>query len=386
MLEACGHAAHAPLGAVIGRERVVVWFDLSEPRFTDQRADGTEGAPALPGSPLAVYDEAFAQRREVARAAVAHVRDPSLPLPLAPVAISECPSCRWREHCFALLEARDDVSLLPRVTRPAWEALHRVGADTIPRLAALPVGVRVEGMTDGALAQAVAHARARIGDHVAYRRDGITSVGVERGDIELDVDMENVEDGAYLWGVHVSDRRGSGIVAPGYHAFVDWDEDAGTAGMRAFEAFWMWLGEVRARTTAEGLTLRAYCWSAAAENRWLRAGATGTGREAEVERFIDSDEWIDLLRVFDRQVITGRASGLKVVAKLLGFAWEEADPSGAESMVWWEAAVDPDVATRTREQLRERILTYNRDDVRATLHVRDWLDTVGQSLRPLPTG
>jgi len=55
-------------------------------------------------------------------------------------------------------------------------------------------------------------------------------------------------------------------------------------------------------------------------------------------------------------------------------------------MVWWEGAVDPDAPDEVRERLRERILAYNRDDVRATLHVRDWLATVGPELRALPDG
>jgi predicted RecB family nuclease len=368
MLEACGHAATVPVGAVIGRERMVVWSDLAEPGQ----------------NVLDAYDDAFAHRREVALAAAAHVRDPWLPLPLAPVSISECPSCRWREHCFALLEAREDVSLLPRVTRPAWEALRSIGADTIPQLAALPAGTRVADMTDGALAQAVAQARARTGPDVAYRRPGTRRIHVERADIELDVDMENVEDGAYLWGVLVTDRSGSGLVTPGYHAFFDWDADASLAGVRAFEALWGWLSGVRVRAEERALTLRAYCWSEAAENRWLRIGAAGAGRSAEVERFIASDTWVDLLRVFDAQVITGRSSGLKIVARLLGFDWDEADPSGAESMVWWEGAVDTDATAAERERLRARILAYNRDDVRATLHVREWLTTTGPQLHPLP--
>jgi predicted RecB family nuclease len=380
MLEDLGLAATGvPSGAIIGRERQVVWFDLTEPRFSEGAGRGERR------SALEVYDVEFAERHRVFVAAAAHVADAARPLPLVPVSITECPDCRWREHCGAYLEEREDVSLLPRVTRPSWEALRSIGADTIPQLAALGEGIEVPGMTSGALASAVANARARHGAAIAYRRPGVRSIEVERADVEVDVDMENVEEGAYLWGAHATDHRGSGVVAPGYHAFVDWDADAALAGARAFAGFWAWLSQLRRDCADRGLTLRAYCWSAAAENRWLRAGARALDIEDEVERFIASQEWVDLLRVFDAQVITGRASGLKVVAPLLGFAWDDDDPSGAASMVWWQSAVDAAATTEEREQVRARLLAYNADDVRATLHVRDWLATAGPGLPALPT-
>ena len=382
MLEDLGDAAlHTPFGAIVGRERLVVWYDLAESRFANVR-----GRAADRRSALEVYDLEYSERRSVALASIAHLTDPMRPLPLAPVSISECPDCRWRVHCRPILEERQDVSLLPRVTRPAWESLRRIGADTIPALASLPATMQVDGMTDGAFAAAVMNARARSGSEVAYRRPGVTEVAVGRGDVEVDVDMENVEEGAYLWGAFVTDHAGARLVQPGYHSFVDWNADAATAGERAFDAFWAWMTQLRADCAARGLTFRAFCWSAAAENRWLREGAWSLGLVDDVEAFIDSDEWVDLMRVFDARVITGRTSGLKVVAPLLGFAWGDEDPSGAASMVWWQEAVDADCTPQDQERTRLRILDYNADDVRATLHVRTWMREHGPRLMELPNG
>jgi predicted RecB family nuclease len=378
LLEDLGLAADGtPTGAIVGRERQVVGYDLTELRLS-------EGRGGMRRSALDAYDAEFAERRRVVLEASAHVADASHPLPLVPVRITECPECPWRTHCDGLLEARDDVSLLPGVARPGWEALRRIGADTIPVLAALPEATPVDGMTAGAVASAVAQARARIGPEPAYRRPGLDRIRVERADVEVDVDMENVEEGAYLWGALVTDRAGAQLAAAGYHAFVDWDADAAVAGARAFDGFWTWLDALRHGCAAQGLTFRAYCWSAAAENRWLRAGAAGSGREDEVEGFIDSEQWVDLMRVFDTQVITGRARGLKVVAPLLGFAWDDEDPSGTGSMLWWQEAVDPDVPDAQRGAVRQRLLAYNADDVRATLHVREWMDREGSAVRALP--
>lgn len=382
MLETLGLAADGtPMGAIIGRERFVVGYDLTEPRFSDP-----SGAPRR-HSALALYDAEFAERRRVALAAAATAAewraDPTRALPVAPVRISECASCRWREHCGPLLEERQDVSLLPRVGRPEWEALRRIGADTIPALAALPMSTEVDGMSDGAVAKAVAHARARVGPEVAYRMPGVARVEVERADVEVDVDMENVEEGAYLWGAYVSDRFEEIPPYAGNLHFVDWSGDALVAGTVAFRNFWDWLTQLREKCEKDDLSLRVYHWSSA-ELRWLRDAARNLDMEDEVEAVIASDEWVDLLGVFRSQVITGYGSSLKTVAPMLGFAWDDEDPSGAASMLWWQEAVDLKRPYEERERVRQRILDYNADDVRATLHVREWLDAHGPDLPELP--
>ena len=62
--------------------------------------------------------------------------------------------------------------------------------------------------------------------------------------------------------------------------------------------------------------------------------------------------------------------GLKYICKFLGFSWTGALQSGGESIDWYERWC----ASGDREVLRQ-IVQYNEDDVRATLFLKEWLDT-----------
>lgn len=371
-LEACGRGTTgASWAGVLGREGVVVWYRLDERMWQHTDRHGDAFGPA---SPLEVYDREFADRIDIAAAAARHVADPTLPLPVQPVQIADCPNCRWREHCGSLLAERQDASLLPGVNVDVWRRLHQVGRDTIPALLAADASRPPDGMTVDRLQRIRDEAAARTGAAPVYRRRHIRQLHLPRADVEVDVDMENVDGGAYLWGTRATDRTGRGLVTSGYRAFVDWFAEPVVAGAAAFAAFWTWLTELRERCATAGVSFAAYCWSEAAENTWLRAGGAHLGVDDEVEAFIDSGQWIDLLPLVRSQVITGHGFGLKLVAPLTGFRWRDDDPGGAQSMQWWHEAVDPTASPEAQAARRERLIAYNEDDVAATAHLRAWLD------------
>lgn len=371
-LEGCDRATRgSPWAGVLGREGVVAWYRLDEPMWQHTDRHGTTFPQA---SSLEAYDREFADRLDIAVAAARHVSDPTSPLPVQPIRITECPNCRWRAHCDRLLAERQDASLLPAVRLDVWRTLHAVGLDTMPALLTADPADPPSGLTSEAFQRIRDEAAAYTGDAPIYRQRHVSRLRIPRAQVEVDVDMENVEGGAYLWGTFTTDRTGAGLVAAGYRSFVDWSADPAVAGAAAFASFWAWLRDLRGRCADTGVSFAAYCWSQAAENTWLRVGGADLGIEGEVEAFIDSPAWIDLLPIVRSQVITGFGFGLKLVAPLTGFHWRDDDPGGAQSMQWWHHAVDPTASPAVRDRQRARLLAYNQDDVAATAHLRGWLD------------
>ena len=428
MLEAAGMAAPGPrVGGIIGTERRVVWYDLDMPMW---RTPSATGASKL-RTTMERYDFEFDFRLDIVAVAQRHRVDPSAELLVVPVRCSECPGCPWNDYCRPILEAGSgDVSLLPRVGWTQWK-IHRdhgvtnraelaaldwrtaqavaTGADvvglraaaaalrpeetlvamdstgaTVKQLAQLDAldirtvadilalnasTARYSGSGLSTLPKEIDLARAAVGTEPVYRRRGVDRVEVPRADIEVDVDMENTEEGVYLWGCLLTDRANRDAPHSEYRPFFTWDPLTAEKETENSAAFWRWLMQIRATAHAQGLTFRAYCYNASAENRYLRRLGLSAGLVADIDQFTDSDEWVDLLQIWDTQLITGGASGLKVVASLIGFSWSVDDPDGGLSMVRHDDAVAGDETARTW------LLDYNRSDVEATHAVRDWMDS-----------
>ena len=430
MLQAHGWAAPTSLGGIIGKERLVIWYDLDEPMWTTPAK--SDGKKRKRRTTMEVYDFEFEFRRDKAADAVA-----GRPL-LPPVRIADCASCGWRERCNVDLEAGSgDPSLLPRVGYRQWRTLKDAGITSRTAVASLdyPTAVlattvdltrwyadaggadpntpiddlrprartqtrvlldagistaaellaRIHSPTAelngaGFLPEAILNARAALGPEPLYQRPDVDPPEIPRADVEIDIDMENVLDGVYLWGALVTDRTGTGLAETGYRPFATWDPLTTDTEFENFLHFWDWLDTLITSCTRAGASVLAYCWHEAAENTQLRRIARHSPiLKSRVDSFITSGEWVDLERIFRASWITGGGTGLKAIAPPAGFSWDIDDPGGATAMVRYTEAA----AGSTDAQAW--LTNYNRGDVEATLAIRDWLTHNRRSWPEIPT-
>ncbi|MFT4087177.1 MAG: TM0106 family RecB-like putative nuclease [Gordonia sp. (in: high G+C Gram-positive bacteria)] len=318
------------------------------------------------GPLLEEYDDTLARRRAIADGRIETV----------PSKVSECRSCLWWPSCEADLTDRRDVSLVVGGSGLGVLQLH--GIDTVDQLAEFRGDPPEDWPNNTKFDDAVVIANCWLRDVPLVRR--LDRPRVRRADVEVDVDMESFgERGAYMWGTLLTDNTDSSVPVI-YRSFVTWDPLPTLDEGRSFGQFWTWLMDERGKAHAQGKTFAAYCYSQQAENRWLRGSAdrfsdqAAVPTRAEVDAFIDSDEWVDVYEAVTKNFICPKGKGLKVIAPIAGFGWRDDEAGGEASMDWYAAAVGLDGGPLDVSQ-RARLLEYNEDDVQATKVLREWLSS-----------
>jgi predicted RecB family nuclease len=433
------------LGGIIDRARRVWWIALDTPRWPVWWSNN-------PASALERYDHEFAFRLDVIAHTLTRNDDSTLDPKVEPVRIAECPQCPWRDVCLRVLETEDHVSLLPRSTWATFVEHRRRGVLTrhavaeldwatawvihgdrsdgrrvdvagllerasraksreaiagltgrdktaLQRLEAL--GIATVGELDRLDVHTASYSNARVGwlpgliDEATAasrggprRARGVTAIDVPRADVEIDLDMENTEDGVYLWGT-LATVVGPPLdtIDPGYRAFVDWTTLTPEREARLLADLWSWLQALRQQGDEAGRTVRVYSYTSAERSQLNRiveqsSGVPGLPSPDQVAELVNSDCWVDLHEVFTRQIITGESASLKITARYAGFSWRDPDAGGDASMLWYLQATTANDQD-TRVAARDRILGYNEDDVRATAALRAWLTDKGDHLPSL---
>ena len=389
VLQAHGHAEpfaeDRPVRAgILGSERVVAWFDLNTPQFvtiTPQELD-TDAGPAIAfhrrhrstkRTALDRYDFEFAFRLKVVDAAVAR-SDRSAPPIVLPVSVRECDRCPWHDPCHTDMVADDDVSLVRPVGYPEWRVHRFMGITTCRQLAGLdPETAALDyagtPLSAGALTTHIQCARSAVAGKLIVAPGWDPGV-VPRGDIEIDLDLENAEF-VYLWGARLSWVPADWPEVEGtYLAFASFDDLDRAGEARLVADLWQWLDDIRARAAAAGRSVRIYGYAmAGTEGAALRRIAATGGvppTVADVDALVQSDQWVDLLAFMRRKFWSNWGHGLKVVAAASGFTWRDEDPGGWASVGWYRDAR----AGIDRQANIERLLAYNEDDCAATAALR----------------
>ena len=201
-----------------------------------------------------------------------------------------------------------------------------------------------------------------------------SAIAVPRADIEVDIDMENIEEGVYLWGALVTERTERRRVVEYTRVRDMGAADSRRRGRRTRFGSGPGSPAFATRPQRAGRSFRAYCYNASAENTYLRRLGVAGGILDEVTAFIRSDEWVDLLKVVDDQLITGGGLGLKKVAPLAGFTGTLTTPAAALSMLRYDARCQ-----RQRRRERERSSELAARPTTAATSKRRWPSGSGSS-------
>jgi predicted RecB family nuclease len=277
-----------------------------------------------------------------------------------------CPQCAWRDRCWRVLETTDDLTTMSAIGIPKREKLWAIGVRTVADLAAADPDTLATTKGLGKVAR-MWPVRARA---VKERRPLLLRPWTPPAvDIEISYDVENLTDPfVYLHGLLV---RPTGGRAFGDADFTEVDfgsfEPVCATHRDTEEAVWQrFLAKIEALTRHASFVV--YIYSSHERTVLRRLRETFGGSEA-LTRF--EDAMVDLCAIAKRSVVFPTdADGLKTIAKFVDFHWRDADPGGSQSITWWRSYLaDP----QANEALRDRVLAYNEDDVRATFAIRDWL-------------
>jgi len=373
-----------PFGAIIGPRKDLVWRSLV--------------------STLDVYDAEFASRLSALVALETGAEPQTRPIWKS----AWCDDCHWRGVCHERLTDEQDVSLIKGIGYNRAIALAEVGVTTWDQLANKKAeDFSIKGWPKPQ--KEIDHAKARVsGSNLPFTPRAAINASIPRADVEIDFDMESVSEIAstgrpaivYLWGALLKIRKP--MVAAlfpdeheGFRPFHLFNDMAENGEANALAGFWTWAQSWIARGQEHNFSVKLYCYHGSAEmtamnetakrwpldNRLPNEDQIGDIKE-QIKGHEQSSNWVDLEDYVERLIWPTENQGLKTVAKLAGATWDEADANGATSVAWfnnWYKSKDP----VQRAEIANRLLAYNRNDVEATAHVREWLNNGLESLPPL---
>ena len=337
-------------------------------------------------SALTVYELAFAEAVKIKNQAIARELDPALvPVTIAR-RVSECVTCEMRKICRAEMEAFDNgsghVTLLSDVTA-GKAATNLPGIESIAELAKA-TGLNPVGMK--------AVTRAKVWQSkFPVLLDPSKEFKISSFDIEIDIDLENSQatvqeagldeslgrDVLYMYGFGIHDRTQN----PDWRSVtincIDNYSDTDESEFMILSQMWNRLETEVAKAEAAGKTIGIFHYSPY-EKRWwkdftrVHAVKPGTPTLDRVERFM-TKYFVDLMPIAKEVAFPVTGYSIKVLAPLAGFDWEVDAAGGSNSIVKYQTAISPDSTDQEKSDAIKWLRDYNRDDVKATFAVREYL-------------
>lgn len=285
---------------------------------------------------------------------------------------ADCDQCVWFEACDRDLRQRDDVTLVAGVGESAREKLWQVGVKSVSDLADADPAllVTVKGIGTAFADRWTRQARVQKGVEAEIRQPW--SPPRAAFDVAYDIEDFMFDRSVYLHGLLVR-RTGTTPFGSPEHEATDWgryDGICATAG-ESEEAVWQrFLARIETIDALENYAVYVYSPHEQTHLTKLRARyGSSTALDRFVSRFVDLYEVVRNHFVFPTE-----GTSLKEIAKFCGFSWRDSNPGGSQSIAWWAYYLKDPISNG---HLRDRVIAYNEDDVRACLAVRDWMERLG---------
>ncbi|MBD2626632.1 TM0106 family RecB-like putative nuclease [Trichormus variabilis] len=274
------------------------------------------------------------------------------------IARQKCNLCHWYNHCYAIAQSQEHLSLLPGVTPIRYTQLQALSTTTLEALANTSSSTleNLIGFDADVASKLIVQAQATFSKQplilpypVAEEKLTFTAPIELYFDIEAQPDL-NLN---YLLGVLVVDRQAN---SEQFYSFL-----AETPAQE--ELIWQqFLDLVWQYPEAPIYHFCAYEFDTV--KRLARLYRTpNSSVQPILNRFVDIYE-----QLIQSVALPIESYALKAIARWLGFEWRDKEASGAKCIYWYDQWLE--TSDRT---LLELIQRYNEDDCRATRKVKDWL-------------
>jgi predicted RecB family nuclease len=221
--------------------------------------------------------------------------------------------------------------------------------------------------------------------------DPSTPVEIPEADIEIDIDLENSmealreleidepigEDRLYLYGFGIHDRTVSKdwrtAVIDTYYNYSNTEDGE----FEVMSKMWNKLQSEITKAENSGRSIKIFHYSPHEFTWWKKyvnrfSGRPGVPTMNELEEFKIS-YLVDLYPIAQKFAFPAKSYSIKDLAPLAKFEWSVEMAGGANSLFKYRDAIKGDLDQSVRDEAIKWLDAYNRDDVKATFAVRDYL-------------
>ena len=366
---------------IIGRELgECVWS-----RIGDVVLGQGKNAPSF----LSSYDQQFAKAVEVIELSQIENDNPQKKSGVISVQSTGklgCTACMYKSTCLKEMQEFDNghghVTLLAGVT-PDF------ASDYFPQIKSIQ---ELLASTPNNDQMVISQVRARVWQmEKPELLDPSKDFILPEADIEIDIDLENSMealresgidepmgvDRLYLYGFGVHDRTKD---KDWHTAVIDTYFDYSNTEEGEFEVLskmWNRLQSEIQKAEKSGQSIKIFHYSPHEFTWWKRFATRYEGKQGvptlnELDVF-KQNYLVDLLPFARMISFPSMSYSIKDLAPLAGFEWDVDKAGGANSLLKFRTASDPDVDPKARDGAIAWLDSYNRDDVRATFAVREYM-------------